>query len=76
MTLTPEKDLAQHVRLIAMYEDGSQDVFAVPQATLDQGPGVAGIARIIAGEWQRDGYLKPGKIVAVWWRPAGEFVPS
>jgi hypothetical protein len=35
MTLTPEKDLAQHVRFIAMYEDGSRDVFAVAQTTLD-----------------------------------------
>jgi hypothetical protein len=50
-----------------MYADGSEDAFAVPQATLDQGPGAAGIARIVAGEWQRDGYLKPGKIVGVRW---------
>jgi hypothetical protein len=41
------------------------DVLAAPQATLDQGPGAAGIARIVAGEWQRDGYLKPGTIVSV-----------
>jgi hypothetical protein len=40
------------------------DVLAAPQATLDQGPGAAGVARIVAGEWQRDGYLKPGKIAA------------
>jgi hypothetical protein len=46
-----------------MYADGSEDAFAVPQATLDQGPGAAGVARIVAAEWQRDGYLKPGKIV-------------
>jgi hypothetical protein len=76
MTFTPQKDLAQHVRFIAMYDDGSQDVFAIAQSTLDQGPGAAGIARIIAGEWRRDGYLKPAKIVGVWWRPAREFVLS
>jgi len=43
------------------------DVLAAPQATLDQGPGAAGVARIVAGEWQRDGYLKPegcGRTVA------------
>ena len=67
MTFTPEKDLEQYVRLVAMYADGSEDAFAVPQATLDQGPGDAGVARIVAGEWQRDGYLKPGKIVGVRW---------
>ena len=28
-----------HPRFVAMYEDGSTDVFAVPECTLDQGPG-------------------------------------
>ena len=58
---------AARVRLVAMYADGSEDAFAIPHATLDQGPGAAGVARIVAGEWQRDGYLKPGKIVGVRW---------
>ena len=40
-------------------------VFAVPECTLDQGPGKMSIARIVAREWQTDGYLKPGKIVGV-----------
>ena len=53
--------------LRAARSPGSEDAFAVPQATLDQGPGAAGVARIVAGEWQRDGYLKPGKIVGVRW---------
>ena len=39
------------------------DVFAVPEATLQQG--ALEIVQIIAGEWQRDWFLKPGKIVAV-----------
>jgi hypothetical protein len=65
MTFTPAEDLAEHVRFIAEYDDGSRDVFAVAQSTLDQGPGPNGIARIVAGQWQRDGYLKAGKIVRV-----------
>jgi hypothetical protein len=71
MTLTPKQDLANHVGFIAEYDDGSKDVFAVPQSTLDQGPpeGWNGIARIVAGEWQRDGHLKPGNIVRVYRDP-------
>jgi hypothetical protein len=65
MTISPEEHLAKHVRFIAEYEDGSEEGFAVPQATLDQGPGALGIARIVAGEWQRAGNLKPGEIVKV-----------
>ena len=65
MTFTPEKDLANHIRFIAQYEDGSVDNFAVPECILDQGPGKMGIAHIVAHEWQTDGYLKPGKIVGV-----------
>ena len=65
MTFTPKKDLANHIRFIAEYEDGSSDGFAVPECTLDQGPGKMSIARIVAHEWQTDGYLKPGKIVSV-----------
>ena len=63
MTFTPEKDLANHIRFIAEYEDSSSDVFAVPECSLDQGP--MSIARIVAREWQTDGYLKPGKIRGV-----------
>ena len=33
-----------------------------PSAALDQGPGKMSIARIVAHEWQTDGYLKPGEI--------------
>jgi hypothetical protein len=65
VTFTPEKDLEQHVRIVAIYADGSEDAFAVPQATLDQGPSAEGIAKIVAWEWQRDGYIKPGRIVGV-----------
>ena len=57
--------LGQHLHFIAEYEDGTTEMFAVPQATLDQGPGEKGVVRIIAGEWQRDGFLKPGRIVGV-----------
>ena len=63
MTFTPEKDLAEHVRLIAVFEDGTTDVFAIPECSLEQGP--MPIARIVAHEWQTDGYIKPGKIVGV-----------
>jgi hypothetical protein len=65
IVISREEHLAKHVRFIAEYEDGSEEVFAVPQATLDQGPGALGIARIVAGEWQREGHLKPGAIVRV-----------
>ena len=66
MTFSPERDLVKYPRFVAQFADGSSDVFAVPQATLDQGS-AAGIVRIVAGEWQRDGHLKPGKIVSIWW---------
>ncbi len=69
MTVTPEQDLVDSVRYIAEFDDGSRDVFAVAQSKLDQGPNPDGIARIIAGQWQRDGYIKPGKIVRVWRDP-------
>ncbi len=65
MTVNPEGDLKNHIRFIAEYEDGSSDVFAVPECTLDQGPGKMSIARIVAHEWQADGYLKPGQIERV-----------
>ena len=56
-----------HIRLIAIYDDGSEDVFAVDEETLRQGH--PAWARIIAGEWQRDGFIKPGKIVGLRWPP-------
>ena len=68
MTVCPELDLAKHRRFIVMYADGGEDVIGVPEVTLDQGPGVL---RIIAGEWQRDGFIKAGMIVAV--RVPGKF---
>ena len=37
MTFTPEEDLAKHLRFTVEYEDGSFDVFAVSEATLQQG---------------------------------------
>jgi hypothetical protein len=62
MTFTPAEDLARHNRFQADYNHGS--VFAVPEATLLQG-GVPAVLPIIAWEWQKDGYLKPGTIVSV-----------
>ena len=53
MTFTPEKDFAEHVRFIAEYEDGTTDVFAIPECSLNQGP--MPIARTVAREWQTDG---------------------
>jgi hypothetical protein len=69
MTVCPELDLANHFRFIVMYDDGSEDVFAVPEATLDQGPDAL---QIIAAEWQADGFIKEGRIVAL--RVPGRFV--
>ena len=69
MIFTWEQELAEPIRYIAEYEDGSKHVFAVPQSTLEQGLPVEGrysIACIIAYEWQQDGYLKPGKIARVY----------
>ena len=63
MTVNPEGDLKNHIRFIAEYEDGSVDNFAVPECSLNQGP--MPIARIVADEWQADGYLKPGQIERV-----------
>jgi len=37
MTFTRDQELAEHLRYIAEYEDGSKHVFAVPQSTLEQG---------------------------------------
>ena len=51
-----------------MYEDDTEDCFAVPACSLGQGP--MNILPIIAWEWQQDGFLKPGVIVGI--RPVGE----
>ena len=51
MTISPEEDLAKHIRLMVDYDDGSTDVFAVPEATLQQG--ASEVVRMIA-EWQRE----------------------
>jgi hypothetical protein len=64
MTFDPAGDLSRHVLFQADYDDGSTDVFGVPEATLLQG-GVPAALPIIAWEWQQDGYLKPGTIVSV-----------
>ena len=69
MTFNPEKDLAEHIRLVALYDDG--DVFAVDECTLRQGH--PAWLRVIAREWQDDGHLKPGRIVGVRWAPTREF---
>ena len=69
MTVCPELDLANHFRFIVMYDDGSEDVFAVPEATLDQG---LDALQIIAAEWQADRFIKEGRVVAL--RVPGRFV--
>jgi len=69
MTFIWDQELAEPIRYIAEYEDGSKHIFAVPQSTLEQGlpnEGRYSIACIIAYEWQQDGYLKPGKIARVY----------
>ena len=38
MTVNPEGDLINHPCFIAMYEDGTEDCFAVPECSLGQGP--------------------------------------
>ena len=63
MTFSPERDLVKYPRFVAQFADGSSDVFAVPEATLQQG--ALEIVHIIAGEWQRDGFIKEGRIVGV-----------
>ena len=63
MTLNPRRDIANHIRFVAEYEDGLLGLFAVPECSLNQGP--MPIASIVAHEWQADGYLPAGKIVSV-----------
>lgn len=50
------------VRFAVTFEDGSRDFMSIPQATLQRGDHVA---RIVAGEKQRAGELRTGKIVDV-----------
>ena len=53
MTLDPRRDIANHIRFVAEYEDGLLGLFAVPECSLSQGP--MPIARIVAREWQDGG---------------------
>jgi hypothetical protein len=64
MTLRPGSDLVRFPRYVCEYEDGGTDVFACPDATLEQGPKLA-MLRLVANEWQADGFLRPGTIVAI-----------
>ena len=75
MTVSPERDLLNYRKYVAKFEDGSQDVFACPDETLEQGPrsGWGLILRHVAHEWQKDGYLKSGRIVSI--RPVDNVVP-
>ena len=63
MTLNPRRDIANHIRFVAEYEDGVLGLFAVPECSLGQGP--MDITRIVAREWQDSGYLPQGRIVSV-----------
>jgi hypothetical protein len=69
MTTFPANDLAdpEYIKFLARYEDGVLDAFAVAKATLEQGPpeGRLSIARIVAHEWQADGFIRKGKIFDV-----------
>ena len=64
MTLRPGSDLVRFPRYVCEYEDGGTDVFACPDATLEQGPKLA-LLRLVANEWQTHGFLRPGTIVAI-----------
>ena len=61
-----EGEFPNSIAFIAKYEDGSEDYFRVSRHDLSSGDHVA---RLIAGEWQRGGRLKPGKIVRVFRDP-------
>ena len=54
------------IAFIAKYDDGSEDYFQVYRHDLTSGDHVA---RLIAGEWQRAGRLKPGTIIRVFRDP-------
>ena len=67
MALSPGSDLVRFPRYVCVYDDGGTDVFACPDATLQQGPpeGRLAMLRLVANEWQADGFLRPGTIVAI-----------
>jgi hypothetical protein len=50
------------VAFVATYDDGRSELFNIDKFTLRSGDG---IAKSIAGEWQRGGRLPAGKIVSV-----------
>ena len=55
---------ANSIAFVAEYEDGSTDYFRVDRSTFGDH-----VARLVAGEWQRGGRLKPGRIVRVFRDP-------
>ena len=66
MTLSPGSDLVRFPRYVCEYEDGGTGVFACPDARLEQAPdGKLAMLRLVANEWQADGYLRSGTIVAI-----------
>jgi hypothetical protein len=70
----PDPRIIEHansIAFIAEYDDGSEDYFRVDRWTLRSGDY---IARIVAGEWQRGGRLKPGKIVRVYRDPKIRYI--
>jgi hypothetical protein len=66
MTLSPGSDLLRFPRYVCEYEDGGTGVFACPDARLEQAPdGKLAMLRLVANEWQADGYLRSGTIIAI-----------
>lgn len=59
---------ADAVRFEVTYDDGSTAIFTVARASVG-GPTGDAVARIIAGERQRSGDLRPGTIKSVVRRP-------
>lgn len=57
-----KKKSNDHIRFIAIYEDGSRHPFSIPSHTVRTGDHVA---RIIASERQAKSELPPGKINSV-----------
>jgi len=68
MTLSHESDLANYPRYLVQFDDGSLDIFACPDTTLEQGrpEGWGSLLKTVAREWQDDGYLRQGKIMGIW----------
>ena len=62
---------ANSIAFIAEYEDGSEDYFRVDRWALRNGHD---IARVVAGEWQRGGRVKPGNIVRVYRDPKVSYI--